>query len=60
VTQRAVAALPRWAGLVALRPAEHPGDHVHVWTEGPVEVLPRGSDNGSEQDVALGDDDDVA
>ena len=37
-------------------PAWHPGDHVHVWIEGPAEVLPR----GSEQDVALGDDDHVA
>jgi hypothetical protein len=26
----------------------------------PAEVLPHGSDNGSEQDGALGDDDDVA
>jgi iron(III) transport system ATP-binding protein len=40
-------------------PAWHPGDHVHVWIEGPAEVLPRRS-NGSEQDVALGDHDDVA
>jgi iron(III) transport system ATP-binding protein len=41
-------------------PAWHPGDHVQVWIEGPAEVLPRGSDDASEQDVALGDDDDVA
>jgi iron(III) transport system ATP-binding protein len=40
-------------------PAWHPGDHVQVWIEGPAEVLPRGGD-ASQQDVALGDDDDVA
>lgn len=41
-------------------PAWHPGDHVHVWIEGPVEVLPRRSGAGSEAHVALGNDDDLA
>ncbi len=41
-------------------PAWHPGDHVQVWIEGPVEVLPRSNGAASEPDVALGDDDDVA
>ena len=41
-------------------PAWHPGDHVQVWIEGPVEVLPRSNGAVSEPDVALGDDDDVA
>ncbi|MGH2943246.1 MAG: ABC transporter ATP-binding protein [Solirubrobacteraceae bacterium] len=37
-------------------PAWHPGDRVHAWIEGPVEVLPRENGSVTEQDVALGHD----
>jgi hypothetical protein len=37
------------------------GSHVQAWIEGPAEVLPRASGAAaSEQDLALGHDDDVA
>jgi iron(III) transport system ATP-binding protein len=45
-------------------PAWHPGDHVHVWIDGPVEVLPRehgaggpSASTSSEAHVAIGHDD---
>jgi len=48
-------------------PAWHPGDHVQVWIDGPVEVLPRENGAGeasattsSQAHVAIGHDDDVA
>ncbi|MEA2232375.1 MAG: iron(III) transport system ATP-binding protein [Solirubrobacteraceae bacterium] len=41
-------------------PAWHPGDHVHVWIDGPVEVLPRENGAPLEAHVAVGHDDDVA
>jgi iron(III) transport system ATP-binding protein len=41
-------------------PAWHPGDHVHVWIDGPVEVLPRENGARLEAHVAVGHDDDVA